>query len=302
MVAWRRPSPMSRSRRCGDAPAAGIAPAMTPPRRRWSFGRALDGFFFVFAGLAAFWLAYLSFTESFSLGWAASRWRSPSGCCSPISCCRGCIASSPPSTSRLLHGAYAHVRRAVGRPRQPGFPGRTGADRGRAGGRRLDRRRSGHPALLVADHQLDPATAQLSPCAGEPAVPLRARAGSRVSAGGRRIPRAAAPRAPVAMPRRMAPPGWTPRRLAGRRHLRSRGRPLAVHAAGDPPDRCRHRHREGPHRGQRRRGPGVEVDVIRDFSTGYHSRNGGGDSITTDGDLPIIDVRAVSAVGGERTP
>ncbi|MDF2991382.1 MAG: hypothetical protein K0S37_1896 [Microbacterium sp.] len=39
--------------------------------------------------------------------------------------------------------------------------------------------------------------------------------------------------------------------------------------------------------------PGVGVDVIRDFATGYHSRNGGGDSITTDGDLPILDVRAV---------
>ena len=41
--------------------------------------------------------------------------------------------------------------------------------------------------------------------------------------------------------------------------------------------------------------PGVEVDVIRDFATGYHSRNGGGDTITTDGDLPIIDVRGVRA-------
>jgi len=41
--------------------------------------------------------------------------------------------------------------------------------------------------------------------------------------------------------------------------------------------------------------PGVEVDVIRDFSTGYHARNGGGDSITTDGDLPILDVRGVRA-------
>ena len=30
--------------------------------------------------------------------------------------------------------------------------------------------------------------------------------------------------------------------------------------------------------------------MIRDFSTGYHSRNGGGDLIQTDGDLPIIDV------------
>ncbi|GGR26358.1 LssY C-terminal domain-containing protein [Agromyces mediolanus] len=32
----------------------------------------------------------------------------------------------------------------------------------------------------------------------------------------------------------------------------------------------------------------ASVDVIRDFSTGYHSRNGGGDTITTDGDLPVL--------------
>lgn len=38
---------------------------------------------------------------------------------------------------------------------------------------------------------------------------------------------------------------------------------------------------------------GAEVSVIRDFSTGYHSRNGGGDSIETDGDLPVIDLTAV---------
>ncbi len=38
---------------------------------------------------------------------------------------------------------------------------------------------------------------------------------------------------------------------------------------------------------------GVEVDVLRDFSTGYHARNGGGDTIETDGDLPVVDLRAV---------
>jgi LssY C-terminus len=41
--------------------------------------------------------------------------------------------------------------------------------------------------------------------------------------------------------------------------------------------------------------PEVEVEVIRDFSTGYHSRNGGGDLIQTDGDLPILDVRPIEA-------
>ncbi|WP_394553995.1 LssY C-terminal domain-containing protein [Agromyces sp. MMS24-JH15] len=41
--------------------------------------------------------------------------------------------------------------------------------------------------------------------------------------------------------------------------------------------------------------PAVRVDVLHDFSTGYHSRNGGGDTIHTDGDLPVIDVGAVPA-------
>jgi hypothetical protein len=39
--------------------------------------------------------------------------------------------------------------------------------------------------------------------------------------------------------------------------------------------------------------PEIDVEVIENFSTGYHSRNGGGDLIITDGDLPIIDVRHV---------
>ena len=39
--------------------------------------------------------------------------------------------------------------------------------------------------------------------------------------------------------------------------------------------------------------PAATVEVIRDFSTGYHSRNGGGDAIVTDGDLPIVDLRKV---------
>lgn len=41
--------------------------------------------------------------------------------------------------------------------------------------------------------------------------------------------------------------------------------------------------------------PAVEVEVIREFSTSYHHRNGQGDRIRTDGDLPIIDV--AGAVG-----
>lgn len=39
--------------------------------------------------------------------------------------------------------------------------------------------------------------------------------------------------------------------------------------------------------------PESRVTVLENFSTGYHDRNGGGDAIRTDGDLPVIDLRAV---------
>lgn len=37
----------------------------------------------------------------------------------------------------------------------------------------------------------------------------------------------------------------------------------------------------------------VRVETIRNFSSGYHHVNGGGDAISTDGDLPIVDVSRV---------
>lgn len=47
--------------------------------------------------------------------------------------------------------------------------------------------------------------------------------------------------------------------------------------------------------------PAVRITNLKDFSTGYHSRNGGGDSIQTDGDLPVLELgRVRAAAGGER--
>ncbi|MCC3300706.1 LssY C-terminal domain-containing protein [Arthrobacter sp. zg-Y895] len=43
--------------------------------------------------------------------------------------------------------------------------------------------------------------------------------------------------------------------------------------------------------------PAVSVEVIKNFSTGYHSRNGGGDSIVTDGDLPVADLSSLPDIG-----
>lgn len=46
--------------------------------------------------------------------------------------------------------------------------------------------------------------------------------------------------------------------------------------------------------------PATGLRVIDGFSTAYHSRNGGGDSISTDGDLPVVDV--TGAAGRETAP
>jgi hypothetical protein len=40
--------------------------------------------------------------------------------------------------------------------------------------------------------------------------------------------------------------------------------------------------------------PRAALQVLADYSTGYHSRNGGGDRIETDGDLPILDLRGLA--------
>jgi len=50
--------------------------------------------------------------------------------------------------------------------------------------------------------------------------------------------------------------------------------------------------------------PEAKVSVIRDFSTGYHARNGGGDTISTDGNLPVVDLAPLPAVpaGPHRVP
>lgn len=39
--------------------------------------------------------------------------------------------------------------------------------------------------------------------------------------------------------------------------------------------------------------PDTVVTVIRGFSSGYHARNGGGDLMKTDGDLPVVDLTAL---------
>src|SRR5215218_1137261 len=46
--------------------------------------------------------------------------------------------------------------------------------------------------------------------------------------------------------------------------------------------------------------PDVATSAIRHFSSGYHSRNGGGDAIETDGDLPVLDLTGLDPTGANR--
>lgn len=41
--------------------------------------------------------------------------------------------------------------------------------------------------------------------------------------------------------------------------------------------------------------PRATVESIPHFASGYHARNGGGDQMVTDGDLPVVDLRRVEA-------
>ncbi|MDX6324351.1 MAG: hypothetical protein QOK15_705 [Nocardioidaceae bacterium] len=44
--------------------------------------------------------------------------------------------------------------------------------------------------------------------------------------------------------------------------------------------------------------PSATVEPLVDFTTGYHSRNGGGDTVHTDGTLPVVDLTSVAPMPG----
>ncbi|WP_154097167.1 LssY C-terminal domain-containing protein [Microbacterium testaceum] len=263
-------------------------------RRRWSIGRALDGFFFVFAGLAAIWLAYLSFTASFSLGWA--------GIAMVIAFWVLLAYLVLPRLHRILTAVYVPDY----------FMGRTRTSDGLLG----------DPVNLAFQGEREAIEAVMAAAGWIAADPVSLRSSWRIITSTLR--RRSYPRAPVsplflfgrmqdlAYQQEVAgspaqrhhvrlwkcPDGWL---LPGGRRVDWLAAGTFDRAVGLSLFTLQVTHRidadtdiERDHIvGSVRAVPGVAVDVIRDFSTGYHSRNGGGDSITTDGDLPIVDVSAV---------
>jgi len=268
---------------------------MTRKRRRWSIGRLLDGFFFVFAGLAAIWLAYLSFTQAFRVGWA--------GVLVAIAFWGLLSYLVLPRLHRILTSIYVPDY----------FMGRTRTSDGLLGD-------PVNLAVLGERAQIEQAMTAAGWIAADP---VGWRSSWRIITS--TITRRSYPHAPVSplfLFSRMqdlayqqevdgspaqrhhvrfwqCPDGWL---LPGGRRVDWLAAGTFDRAVGLSLFTLQVTHRidadtdiERDHIVQSLLGvPGVEVDVIRDFATGYHARNGGGDSITTDGDLPILDVRALT--------
>lgn len=267
---------------------------MTRRTRRWSIGRLLDGFFFVFAGLAAIWLAYLSFTQAFQVGWA--------GVVLAVAFWALLAYLVLPRLHRILTAIYVPDY----------FMGRTRTSDGLLGD-------PVNLAVLGEREQIERAMAEAGWIAADP---VGWRSSWRIITSTlRRRSYPTAPVSPLFLFGRMqdlayqqevagspakrhhvrfwqCPDGWL---LPGGRRVDWLAAGTFDRAVGLSLFTLQVTHRIDADTDIERDHivaslmavAGVEVDVIRDFATGYHSRNGGGDSITTDGDLPILDVRAV---------
>lgn len=272
---------------------------MTDERRRsYSIGVALDWFFFVFAGIAALWLAYLSFTESFRVGW----W----GLLGAIVFWVLLAYLVLPRIHRILTTIYV-----------PGyFIGRTRTSDGLLGDpvnlAFMGDEAAIHEAMQKAGWTLaDPVTLRSS---------IRI-----VTSTLRRRSYHEAPVSPLFLFGRMQDFAYQ-QEVAGnpaqRHHVRfwrcpddwplPGGRRVEWLAAGTFDSavglslftlQVTHRidadtdvERDHIVSSLLAADPTIRVEVIEDFSTSYHSRNGGGDSIRTDGDLPILDLRPAAAM------
>ncbi len=272
------------------------APARARRSHRYSIGVALDWFFFVFAGLAAIWLAYLSFTETFTLGW----WGILGGIVFWILLAYLVL----PRLHRILTTIYVPDY----------FIGRARTSDGLLGD-------PVNLAFLGTEEQIKRVMTEADWTIADP-VTLRSSM-LIITSTLRRRSYDTAPVSPLFLFTRQqdfafqqeqkgspsqrhhvrfweCPEGWLLPGgvrvdwLAAGTFDTSVGLSLFTLQVTHRIDANTDIERDHIVATVTQADARVSVDVIRDFSTGYHARNGGGDSIRTDGDLPIVDVRGVA--------
>ncbi|WP_395244737.1 LssY C-terminal domain-containing protein [Agromyces sp. MMS24-K17] len=278
-------------------PAATGVRTRAPRPPRFSFNAVLDGFFFVFAGLAALWLAYLLLSESFAFGW----W----GILLFLAFWALLAYLVLPRLHRILTTIYVPDY----------FMGRTRTSDGLLGDpvnvALLGEEAQLHAALLEAGwtraDDLTPgsswriiATTLTRRSYDEaPVSPLFLFGRQQDFAYQQEVEGNPAKRHHVRFWR--TPDGWL---LPGGARVdwlaagtfdRAVGFSLFTLQVTHKIDANTDIERDHLVQTLRDADASVEVRTIEGFSAGYHSRNGGGDTITTDGDLPIVDLRAVAA-------
>lgn len=268
-----------------------------PPRRRgYSLGVALDWFFFVFAGLASLWLAYLGVTESFQIGW----W----GVLLAVAFWVLIAYLVLPRLHRILTTIYVpdyfigRTRTSdglLGDPVNLAFLG-TGEQieeaMRAAGWTRAD------PVTLASSWRIVTSTLRRRSYREAPVSPLFLFSRVQDFAYQQEVDGNPAQRHHVRFWR--CPDGWL---LPGGIRVDWLAAGTFDTAVGLSLFTLQITHRIDADTDIERdhivatltaAHPRLGVTVIADFSTGYHARNGGGDSIRTDGDLPIVDVRALA--------
>ncbi|ANJ25526.1 LssY C-terminal domain-containing protein [Agromyces aureus] len=277
------------------AQTASTAPPRSKRARRFSVNAVLDEFFFVFAGLAALWLAYLLFSESFTLGW----W----GILVMVLFWALIAYLVLPRLHRVLTTIYVPDY----------FMGRTRTSDGLFGDPVNLAVLGGEAELLRA--MQDAGWTRADELTGSsswriitstitrrsydeaPVSPLFLFGRKQDFAFQQEVEGNPAKRHHVRFWR--TPDGWLlpggarVEWLAAGTFDRAVGFSLFTLQVTHKIDADTDVERDHIVRTLRESDPAISVSVLADFSTGYHSRNGGGDTIRTDGDLPVIDVSAV---------
>ncbi len=266
-------------------------------RRSYSIGVALDWFFFVFAGISALWLAYLSLTESFRVGW----W----GLLVAIAFWVLLAYLVLPRIHRILTTIYVpgyfigRTRTSdglLGDPVNLAFMGEEAAlheAMERAGWTLAD------PVTLRSSLRIVTSTLTRRSYHRAPVSPLFLFSRMQDFAYQQEVDGNPAQRHHVRFWR--CPDDWP---LPGGRRVEWLAAGTFDSSVGLSLFTLQVTHRIDADTDVERdhivgsllaADPTIRVETIEDFSTSYHARNGGGDSIRTDGDLPILDLRPASA-------